>query len=671
MTSFIRNPDSSRRHSQGQLSADGEDEASAELEHFSHVDHDLESPLIRTKQSSQAPARHFTLRALLTGWGSAMSLPGSLMGFAIFRSLSPHLKLPFTPVENVLIQTVASAVGTMSLGCGFVGVIPALEFLLKKSEGAPIELGVGRLITWSFGVSMFGSVFAVGLRKQMVIREKLRFPSGTATALLIRVLHGEADTQPSNNLTITATYQDGGYGISRYNEEEQNSTTAQESLEMESELERSALRSFQRDQENMQSHARDKYIRLLIQASGISALYTIFTYFVPQTRDIAVFGPAMASDWLWALNPSPAYIGQGAIMGPTTTLNMLLGAIVGWGMLSPIAKYKGWAPGPVDDWEEGSKGWIMWISLAILLADSLTNLGWLLLKSLVAVSHRQIGFFRGQRSRRATSQDVLRIPNVANLFLLLQQGPKSPATPSLISKNTEKDAPPEQLVSASGISKLTQLLFALVTAKNNPNAIIINLLAGTISDSGASQAADLMQDLKTGHLLGASPKAQFYGQVIGSIFGVVISPIIYRLYVAVYDLPGRLFQIPGAYVWIFSARLIVGKGLPPMVWPFGLIAGLVFVCMTMLRIYLGNQSSAEVRNRQKYVPGGIAFAVGMYITPSYSISRAIGGVLSWCYLQYRPNEKTSIVVTASGLILGEGVFSMVNLVLASLRIPHL
>lgn len=79
----------------------------------------------------------------------------------------------------------------------------------------------------------------------------------------------------------------------------------------------------------------------------------------------------------------------------------------------------------------------------------------------------------------------------------------------------------------SGISKLTQLFFALATPSSSPNAVIINLLAGAISESGALQAGDLLQDLKTGHLLGASPKAQFYGQMIGSGFGAVVSACVY------------------------------------------------------------------------------------------------------------------------------------------------
>lgn len=50
------------------------------------------------------------------------------------------------------------------------------------------------------------------------------------------------------------------------------------------------------------------------------------------------------------------------------------------------------------------------------------------------------------------------------------------------------------------------------------------------SEAGALQAGDLMQDLKTGHLLGAAPKAQFWGQVIGASVGAVLSAFIYRVY---------------------------------------------------------------------------------------------------------------------------------------------
>lgn len=77
-------------------------------------------------------------------------------------------------------------------------------------------------------------------------------------------------------------------------------------------------------------------------------------------------------------------------MGPATTAHMLSGAVIGWAMLSPLAKHKGWAPGPVGDWETGSRGWIIWISLAIMLVDSVINLGWMALRPLLKHAPRWV-----------------------------------------------------------------------------------------------------------------------------------------------------------------------------------------------------------------------------------------------------------------------------------------
>lgn len=130
---------------------------------------------------------------LQTGWVSGMAMPAALIGFAFFKSIANYIDYPFTPVENVLVQTVAGAVGTMPLGCGFVGVLPALNYLLKAEENGPLVLGTGKLIIWSLGMCLFGVFIAVPLRKQVIIREKLKFPSGTATALMIGVLHGNTE----------------------------------------------------------------------------------------------------------------------------------------------------------------------------------------------------------------------------------------------------------------------------------------------------------------------------------------------------------------------------------------------------------------------------------------------------------------------------------------------
>lgn len=173
-----------------------------------------------------------TYFGLQTGWISGMAMPSALIGFAYFKGLRALMCRmgdtfqrwgwgeDFSEVENVLVQTVAGSVGTMPLGCGFVGVIPALEFLLKPEETPEsaskdpdivnalkaaeemggLKLPLGKLVLWALGLCFFGVFFAVPLRKEVIIREKLKFPSGTATALMIGVLHGGEKTGAEGNI---------------------------------------------------------------------------------------------------------------------------------------------------------------------------------------------------------------------------------------------------------------------------------------------------------------------------------------------------------------------------------------------------------------------------------------------------------------------------------------
>ena len=71
-----------------------------------------------------------------------------------------------------------------------------------------------------------------------------------------------------------------------------------------------------------------------------------------------------------------------------------------------------------------------------------------------------------------------------------------------------------------------------------------------------------MQDLKTGHLIRASPRAQFFGQLIGSCLSIVVTTTAYSLYQRAYPIPGPSFPAPTAYVWLGLARLLRTSRLP-------------------------------------------------------------------------------------------------------------
>jgi uncharacterized oligopeptide transporter (OPT) family protein len=61
-----------------------------------------------------------------------------------------------------------------------------------------------------------------------------------------------------------------------------------------------------------------------------------------------------------------------------------------------------------------------------------------------------------------------------------------------------------------------------------------------------------MLDLKTGSLVGASPRAQFFGQLIGSFLSVFVSAGVYLLYDFIYEIPNNQFPAPSAQVCLYA-----------------------------------------------------------------------------------------------------------------------
>ncbi|KHN99272.1 Oligopeptide transporter OPT superfamily [Metarhizium album ARSEF 1941] len=647
---------------------------------------------------------------LQTGWVSIMSMPASLMGFGIFKMLRPHLSFPFSPVENVLLQSVACGMAIMPLGCGFVGVIPAMNYLLYPTEEGPIYLSTTQLIIWSLGLCYFGVVFAV--------------PFGFSTAVLISVLHGKGPQSSMPEDLYSAAQ--GGFA----------SLVPRTAIQDDAVSDTNTGDGDEHDILETQADPPSEWasnMGLLLICFSISGFFTVLTYFLPVLRNLPIFGTVAANTWLWTLNPSLAYVGQGVIMGTETTLHMTLGAVVGWGFLSPLAKLKSWAPGPVDDWEHGSKGWIIWVSLAIMLVDAVVSLGYLASRSFLLPSISR--FTENFRKRLQNARRQMFEDSSPQYSLLQDQYEHFQSHTQGIIDNTrtlsddgsdniddvegDDDAPADQRVGGrlviigliasiilcigtthfvfgdlvplyatviavlialvlsvmgvrslgetdlnpvSGISKLAQLFFALIIPHSNKSSVLINLVAGAV---GALQAGDLMQDLKTGHLLGAAPNAQFWGQVIGATAGATLSAFIYQIYASVYTIPGDLFQVPTAYVWIFTARLVTGQGLPYMAKEWALGAGIIFAITTLIR------TAGVDKWWRPYVPGGIAVAVGIYNVPSFTLARAAGGVVCWYWTRILRRPNTQLIILASGFILGEGFLSIANLILQGLKVPHL
>ncbi|KAJ7126931.1 oligopeptide transporter [Mycena epipterygia] len=583
---------------------------------------------------------------LQTGWISMMSLQSALIGFLISRLLP----IPLTAQEIIVVQTTAVATGTMPLAAGFVGIIPALKLLDEARDGSPpINLTWMAAIGWSCSVAFFGVFLSPPIRKQVIIKEQLAFPSGTATAQLIAVLHKmpPPDTTIRRRVGYIAVEED-----DHRTEDEVDEAPVAESVQSEG------------------WHA-------LTSSFAASGALTLIAYFFPAIFSIPLFGTYLARQWLWTFTPSLAYVGQGIIMGFPTTLSMSLGMVLGWGVLSPLAKLSGWAPGPVGDMTDGARGWILWTSLAIMCADSLVSL-------LPVLAEYVTGFFprRGQANHIKEDYDTeteerlvpsswvvggVLVSVVLGTFLVWivfgDDGIKPWATflgfvlGGLLSVLGVRALGETDINPVSGLGKISQLFFAWI----QPGNIVANIIAGGVAEAGAQQAGDLMQDLKTGHLCGASPRAQFFGQLIGSAVSIIVTTTAYSLYNRAYVIPGPSFPAPTAYVWLSLARLLRDGQLPENSSIFMISFAALFALVSAIKTYTARRQLWY----SQWIPSGVAFAIGFLNTPSFSIARLIGGIVEHVYRTRYAKNKNDIrlIVIASGFVLGEGVVSIVSLVL--------
>ncbi|BGP41190.1 OPT super [Rhodotorula kratochvilovae] len=685
---------------------------------------------------------------LQTGWISMMSLQASLLGFAVFKVI-PQCGLfdsrPLSVHENIVLQTTAVATGTLPLAAGFVGIIPALAQLdpALDSGAEPLLLSFRALLAWAFAVAFFGVFLAVPLRKQVIVREKLVFPSGTATAQVIGVLHGKP--------LMNAADGEGEGALRRRRGRSLEGARAEEAEAM---LRRGGGRDEEDELRGLGGGAKvvaaekvvDRQAWTALMASfALSAGYTLVSQAFPVVYAIPVFDVVVrhaAHDWLFWFTPSFSYIGQGIIMGFPTTASMNLGMLCGWAFLSPLSKLMGWAPGPVSSSSDGARGWVLWPALAIMTAESILSVALVASEALrpwlarTAEKARTGGaLFRADaadeldsddeafsdageedpraKAARARAEDepsirvvlagtVISCVSCVVIVALVfgQDGIKWWATvvalllASVFAILGVRALGTTDLNPVSAIGKISQLVFAVV----QPGNVVANLVAGGIAEAGAQQAGDLMQDLKTGHLWGSSPRAQFHGQLIGSFASVFVSTGVYCLYRRVYELPSTAFPVPTAAIWLNLARLVNNGALPPRSKEAMLLFGALFVVLAALKAVgkvrlaalegaADGFSGRDVEERRRrwawtrWIPSGIAFAVGFINTPSFSLARLVGGLISLYYTRLSPSARSSpsssssstsahlehfgLIIVASGFVLGEGLASVVGLLAKS------
>jgi OPT family oligopeptide transporter len=553
--------------------------------------------------------------SLKTGWSMGVSITAGILAFAIFSIL---LKLrivrrAFGMLENNAMQSVASAAGYMT-GGGTVAAIPALMMITGETMGA------WPMFFWISMIAMLGVVMAIPMKQQMINVEQLRFPTGTAAAETLRALHDHGEGG-ENKAAKYLTWS----GVA------------------------GAFVAFFRD-------AHGRFIPFNIPDK----------FSIPG---IKLAGRPL-TDYTFAFEGSLILIGAGMIMGFRAAWSMMLGAVINYGGLAPWLYENG-----VIDAKLGYKvivGWSVWFGSAMILTSGLLAFAFQWKTVVRAVKSVSAAFGEVQDT------DMREVPMswffigcaiFAPIVIFLQwylfeikiwMGILSVFISFFIAIVACRATGETDTTPTGALGKITQITFGALDAGN----VTTNLMTANVTAGVGLHSADLLTDLKSGYLLKADPRQQFWAQFLGVTAGSLFVVPAYHLLIPSADVLGTdRWPAPGAQTWKSVAELLV-KGfatLHPTAQAALMIGGLLGIALVLLEQFLPRW--------KKYIPSptglGLAFTMPAYNT----IAMFLGALVALWLEKKKPDlAEKAVIPVGSGFIAGESLMGVLIAILVVLGV---
>ncbi len=553
---------------------------------------------------------------LKIGFTTNMSVATALLGFGLWGLAGRLFRSgPFGLHENLVSQTSGSAAASIA-GAGLVAPIPALTMLTGR------ELSWAWLSAWALSVSVLGVVVGIGLRRRLIVQERLAFPYGVATAEMLREMYSQGREAVVRLRTLLVSIGAAG------------------ALKALVELLRLPIVSLP---------GRWSLRGSVASSHGIGAL---------SSKNLG-FG----------LEPGVLMVGLGALIGMRACVSMLLGAIVSWGWLAPLALREGWVvpTGLAADqiWFTPLASWTLWPGVALMVTAALTAFGLSVLQSWRRARVQQRESKRGNdEGAEVASTHVPRrrfvwaliIASVISVILQtvlfdirLYAAVCAVLLTFALAVVAGRVTGETGIAPIGAMGKITQLVFAGLSP-GNPTA---NLMSANVTGGAASQCSDMLHDLKTGHLLGAWPRHQAVSQLFGVLAGALYGSAGYLLLVPdpAEQLVTAQWPAPAVAQWKAVAE-VFSQGvahLPPSAVSAALVAGGVGVILAVLEKALGPRARA-------FVPSASSLGLAFVLPAHYAISAFLGGVLAWLFARLaRASAERFTVVIAAGLIAGESL----------------
>ena len=541
---------------------------------------------------------------LRVGMTVSASIPAAVISMGLIRFVLRRDNI----LENNMVQTIGSA--GESLAAGAIFTLPALFMWAAESEAvsAPSFMEISAIAVCG---GLLGVLFMVPLRTALIVEEHgvLPFPEGTACAEVL--LAGESGGDKS---------------------------------------------------------------KVVFSGLGLSALYKFIA------DGLCLFPSEVA----WEVKPLragfgadvlPALAGVGFICGKKISSYMFAGGVLGWFVIIPLISLFGgdmvMAPGKNPISTLGASGiwssYIRYIGAGAVAAGGIISLVKALPLILTTFRDSIKGLKSGTKAGHLRTQQDLDIRFVlGGIIVLMFALWLLPAIPVsfigailIVVFGFFFATVSSRMVGLVGSSNnpvsgmaIATLLFSTLVLKmsgaDGMDGMIGAIAIGSVICIVAAMAGDTSQDLKTGYILGATPKKQQIGELIGAVVSAFTIGIVLLLLNQAWGFGSEELAAPQATLMRMITEGVMGGNLP---WGLILIGVFVAVVIEILSIPV------------------LPVAIGLYLPLELSTAIMIGGILRWV-IDWKFSGKNKEgdagrgVLFCSGLIAGEGLVGILLAILA-------
>ena len=542
---------------------------------------------------------------LRVGMTVSASIPAAVISMGVIRVIMKKDSI----LESNMVQTIGSA--GESLAAGAIFTLPALFLWANEGKTEAPNLLTISLIALVGGV--LGVLFMIPLRNALIVKEHgvLPYPEGTACAEVL--LAGE----------------EGG-------------TSA----------------------------------KTVFAGMGLSAVFKFITDGLKVVPGVVTV-PIRSLRTAFSAEVYPALLGVGYICGIKIASYMFAGALLGWFVLIPAITIFGGPttmyPGDVPIAQMYAEGgadaiwgsYIRYIGAGAVAAGGIISL----IKSLPLIVSTFKDSLKGLKGGTKagslrTEQDLdMRLVLGGSLVLILVIW-LLPAIPvSLIgallvvvfgfffatvsSRMVGLVGSSNNPVSGMAIATLLfSTLVLKVTGNTGVSGMIGAIAIGSVICIVAAMAGDTSQDLKTGYILGATPKKQQIGELLGAVVAAFTIGGVLLLLNSAWGFGTTELAAPQATLMKMITEGVMNGNLP---WPLVLIGIFAAIVVEILGIPV------------------LPVAIGLYLPLELSATIMIGGVIRWIVDKKsadKNGEASGGVLFCSGLIAGEGLVGILLAILA-------